>query len=142
MRWLAKILLLLGALDSAAMGALGLIYPFILFDFLQIAPNNDGLLLCRLVGALFLTHGPVLFLAAGQPRVYGGLTLAPFFGRILSCGVWLWLLASTHTTADHAALFALLIHDAVWLPIFAGFLLNRQAWRDKQPPRQSSVIPN
>jgi hypothetical protein len=126
MQSLSKILLLLAALDSAAMGALALIYPFVLFHFLQIAPNSDGLLLGRLLGILFLAHGPFLFLAARQPRVYGGLTLAPLFGRILSCGVWLWLLGSTRTTADHAALFALLVHDAIWLPLFAGFLWNRR----------------
>jgi hypothetical protein len=108
------------------MGTVALISPSLLFHFLQIPTNNDGLLLCRLLGVLFLAHGPFLFLAARQPRVYGGLTLAPLFGRILSCGVWLWLLGSTRTTADHAALFALLIHDAVWLPLFAGFLWNRR----------------
>jgi hypothetical protein len=122
---LSKILLLLAALDSAAMGAVALISPSLLFHFLQIPSNNDGLLLCRLLGVLFLAHGPFLFLAARQPRVYGGLTLAPLFGRILSCGVWLWLLGSERTTADHTALLILLIHDAVWLPIFLGFLWNR-----------------
>jgi hypothetical protein len=120
---LSKILLLLAALDSAAMGAVALISPSLLFHFLHIPSNNDGLLLCRLLGVLFLAHGPFLFLAARQPRLYGGLTLAPLFGRILCCGVWLWLLGSTRTTADHAAIFALLIHDAVWLPLFACFLL-------------------
>ncbi len=124
MESLSKILILAAALDSVAMGALALIYPLALFHFLQISPNNDGLLLCRLLGLLFLAHGPFLFLAARQPNIYGGLTLAPLIGRVLSCGVWLRLLGSTRTTADHAALFALLIHDAVWLPIFAPFLWN------------------
>jgi hypothetical protein len=125
MQSLSKVLLLLAALDSAAMGAAALIYPSLLFHFLQIPPNNDGLLLCRLLGVLFLTHGPFLFLTARQPRVYAGLTLAPLFGRILSCGVWFWLLGSTRTMADHAALWALLVHDAVWLPIFFGCLTFR-----------------
>ena len=124
MQALSKILLLAAALDSAVMGALALIYPSILFHFLLIPANNDGLLLCRLLGVLFLAHGPFLFLAARQPRVYGGLTLAPLFGRMLSCGVWLWLLGSGRTPADHAALLVLLAHDAVWLPIFVDFLWN------------------
>jgi hypothetical protein len=122
MQSLLKTLLLFAAVDSVAMGAVALAYPSLLFHFLQIPSNNDGLFLCRLLGVLFLAHGPFLFLAVRQPRVYGGLTLAPFFGRILSCGVWLWLLGSTRTTADHTALFALLVHDAVWLPLFACFL--------------------
>jgi hypothetical protein len=142
MQALSKALLLLAALDSAAMGAVALIYPSLLFHFLQIPSNNDGLLLCRLLGVLFLAHGPFLFLAARQPAVYGGLTLAPLFGRMLSCGVWLWLLVSERTHADHAALLVLLVHDAVWLPIFAGFLLGLQAWRDKQPRGRSSAIPD
>ncbi len=126
MQALSKILLLFAALDSAAMGALALIYPSILFHFLQIAGNADALLLCRLLGVLFLAHAAILILAVRQPRVYGGLTLAPLLGRMLSCGVWLWLLGSTRATADHGALLILLAHDAVWLPIFAGFLWNRR----------------
>jgi len=123
MQALSKALLLLAALDSAATGALALIYPSILFRFLQIPPSADGLLLCRLLGLLFLAHAPFLLLAAHRPHIYGGLTLAPLFGRMLSCGVWLWLLGSGRTPADHAALLVLLVHDAVWLPVFAGFLL-------------------
>ena len=76
MQAISKSLLILAALDSVAMGAVALISPSLLFHFLQIPSNNDGLLLCRLLGVLFLAHGPFLFLAARQPRIYGGLTLA------------------------------------------------------------------
>jgi hypothetical protein len=133
MQALSKVLLLLAALDSAVMGALALIVPSLLFHFLQIPNNNDGLLLCRLLGVLFLAHCPFLFLAARQPRVSGGLTLAPLFGRMLSCGVWLWLLNSDRTPADHATPLVLLIHDAVWLPIFAGFLWHRSKITPETP---------
>jgi hypothetical protein len=124
MQAISKGLLFFAALDSAAMGALALIYPAVLFHFLRFPANDDGLFLCRLLGVLFLAHAPFLVLAAYRPRVYGGLTLGPLFGRMLSCGVWLWLLGSGRTPADHAALLALLAHDAVWLPIFVGFLWN------------------
>ena len=122
MQAISKGVLILGALDSAAMGLVALLYPSMLFRFLQIPSNSDALFLCRLLGVLFIGHAPFLILAARQPGVYGGLTLAPLIGRVLSCGVWLWLLGSTRTTADHAALLVLLAHDAVWLPIFAGCL--------------------
>jgi hypothetical protein len=136
MQAISKGLLLLAALDSAVMGALALIVPSVLFHFLQVSTDDDGLLLCRLLGFLFLAHVPFLLLAACQPRVYGGLTLAPLFGRMLSCGVWLWLLGSTRTNADHAALLVLLVHDAVWLPMFIGFLRTRRVCRSiwETPP--------
>ena len=74
---------------------------------------------------VYLAHAPFLILAVRQPRVYGGLPLAPFIGRMLSCGVWLWLLGSERTTANHAALLGLLVHDGVWLPIFIYWLLGQ-----------------
>ncbi len=122
MQTISKVLLLLAALDGAATSAIALASPSILFHFLQIAPNDDGLLLCRLLGFLYLVQAFFLVQVVRQPAIYGGLTLAPLIGRTLSCGVWLWLLGSTRTTADHAALLALLAHDAVWLPIFGGAL--------------------
>lgn len=125
MQAISKVLLVVAALDSAATGALALVYPSLLFYFLQISTNADGLLLCRLLGLVYLAHAPFLILAVRQPGVYGGLPLAPFIGRMLSCGVWLWLLGSERTTANHAALLVLLVHDGVWLPIFIHWLLGQ-----------------
>jgi hypothetical protein len=126
MQAISKVLFLLAALDSALTGAIALVYPSLLFGFLRIPTNDDGLLLCRLLGFLYLTHALFLILVARNPSVTSGLTLAPLFGRMLSCGVWLWLLGSDRIPADHAALFVLLAHDALWPPIFAGFLWGRR----------------
>src|SRR5438874_1395589 len=91
--WSWRGLLLLAALDAAAAGAWGVSRPGDLFAMLQQAPSDDGLLLCRLLGLLYLMQAVFLFLAAFRPG-FVGLTLAPLLGRMLLCGLWLWLLGS------------------------------------------------
>ena len=121
-------LLLVAAADAAVAGGWAAVRPADLFTLFQYPANDDGLLLCRLLGALYLTYALFLALAVYRPAAFGGLTLAPFLGRLILCGVWLWLLGSGRMSAAANALLALLTHDAVWPPVFAGFLWShRQA---------------
>ncbi len=115
-------LILLAALDSAVVGGWAAVRPTDLFTLFQQPPNDDGLLLCRLLGVLYLCHALFLILAARRPAAFANLVLVPLLGRLVLCGVWLWLLASGRMPAASNALLALLTHDAVWLPVFAGFL--------------------
>ena len=119
-------LILLAALDSAVVGGWALARPADLFTLFQQPPNGDGLLLCRLLGVLYLFHALFLVLAARRPATLGGLVLVPLLGRLGLCGVWLWLLASGRMPAASNALLVLAAHDAVWLPVFAGFLWSHR----------------
>lgn len=125
-------LLVLAALDSAAAGAWAVLRPDDLFRLLQYPPSDDRVLLCRALGLLFLTHAPCLVLAAFRPR-FAGLALYPLAGRLLSSGVWLWLLGSGRMPAAGGALTVLLVHDAVWPPLLAAFLWTRPVTADASP---------
>ena len=86
-----KGLILLAALDSAVVGGWAAVRPADLFTLFQQPPNDDGLLLCRLLGVLYLFHALFLILAAYRSATFGGLVLVPSLGRLGLCGVWLWL---------------------------------------------------
>jgi hypothetical protein len=123
---IAVVLLILAALDSLATGAWAALRPGDLFEFLQTTGSPDALLLCRALGALAGFQGVCLLFAAFRPAANRFLVLLPFSGRVLFCGVWLWLLGSDRVRLPTDRLELLLLHDAVWLPIFCGFLLMRQ----------------
>ncbi len=125
-------LLVLAALDSAATGAWAVLRPDNLFGLLQYPVSGDRVLLCRALGVLFLTHAPCLILAAFRPG-FAGLALYPLAGRLLSSGVWLWLLGSGRMPASGGALIVLLMHDAVWPPLFTVFLWTRPVTADASP---------
>ena len=130
-----KGLILLAALDSVVAGGWAVARPADLFTLFQQPPNGDGLLLCRLLGVLYLCHALFLVLVARRPATFGGMVLVPLLGRLGLCGVWLWLLASGRMPTASNALLALLAHDAVWPPVFAGFLWScRRAPFDLPPP--------
>ena len=161
-----QMLLVLAAVDSTAAGAWALLRPDDLFRLLQCPPSADRLLLCRALGFLFLTHAPCLLLAAFRPG-FAGLTLLPLSGRLLSSGVWLWLLGACRMVAAQAdpalhggpervwpwllgsgdlaavggVLTALLLHDAVWPPLLAAFLAMRRADRAAARPVRDGASP-
>jgi len=116
-----KILLFVAALDAAVCGAWAVLRPGDLFALLRLPPGDDGLLLWRLVGVLYLMHAVILPAAAFAPG-WGGLALAPLLGRFLLSGLWLWLLGRPDRAPDVGALVVLLAHDAVWLPCLGAFL--------------------
>ena len=149
-----RLALVAAALDSAAAGAWAALRPGDLLHLLQCPPSADRLLLCRALGLLFLAHAPLLLLAAFRAGG-AGLALAPLLGRLLTAGLWLWLLAAggmaaptepdLHGGADQlwpwltepggaaglrTVLIVLLIHEAVWPPLLAAFLATRR----KAPP--------
>ncbi len=128
-------LILLAALDSAVVGVWAVARPADLFTLFQQPPNDDCLLLGHLLGVLYVCHALFLVLAAWRPAAFGSLVLVPLLGRLGLFGVWLWLLASGRMPTASNALLALLAHDAVWLPVFAGFLWScRSAPFDLPPP--------
>ena len=122
--WPLRPLLLLAALDSLLAGSWVVLQPTDLFNWLDLTPTRDGLLLSRAVGALTLTHVPCLLLAALRPRFWSGLTAVPLIGRTLLAGVWLWLLNSERIHPATVALQRLLAHDLVWLPLFVVVLVS------------------
>ena len=115
------------------------------------------------LGLLFVAHVPCLLLAAFRSG-FAGLTLLPLGGRLLSSGVWLWLLAAggmaagadpvlhgadqiwpwltgAGVSAVRVALMALLVHDAVWPPLLAAFLGTRRANRRAARPHGRRFAP-
>ena len=133
-------LLVVAALDSAAAGGWAVLRPEDLFSLLQYPPSGDRVLLCRALGLLFLTHAPCLLLAAFRPG-FAGLTLYPLAGRLLSSGVWLWLLGSGRMPAAGGVLTVLLVHDAVWPPLLAAFLWTYRANRAAASPVTADASP-
>jgi hypothetical protein len=122
---MALALLVLAAIDSLVMGAWACWRPQDLFAFLQTTGSPDALLLCRALGAIWIFQGVCLFFAVVRPAENGLVVLLPLSGRMLLCGVWLWLLGTDRVTLPADRLRMLLLHDAIWVPIFGGFLLVR-----------------
>jgi hypothetical protein len=124
---LARILLLLAAADSLAAGAWAVLRPGALFALLQTSPpaGGDALFLERILGLLLLGQALCLLAAAWRPADCGGLVLVPLAGRLLLCGVWLWLLGTSRVYLPPTPLRGLLLHDAAWVPVFLGFLWVR-----------------
>ncbi len=122
----ARILLLLAAADSLATGACALLRPYALFDLLQTKPSDDALFLWWVFGVLLVGQGLCLVPAAWRPATCGELVIVPLSGRLLLCGVWLWLLGTTRVHLPAVPLQGLLLHDAAWLPVLLGFLWVRR----------------
>jgi hypothetical protein len=120
---LARALLLAAAADSFVAGAWAVLRPQALFALLGTPPSPDALSLWRLLGVLLVGQGLCLLQAAWRPADYGGLVLVPLSGRLLQCGVWLWLLGTPRLSLPPDPLRGLLLHDAIWLPLFLVFLL-------------------
>src|SRR5262249_2066860 len=91
---LLRVLLMLAGLDSLAARAWSALWPASLFELLQRPSLGDFLLLTPALGGLLLFQAGCLLLAGWRPAIYGGLVLLPLAGRLLLCGVWLWLLGS------------------------------------------------
>jgi hypothetical protein len=137
--------LLLAALDAAALGLIGGVRPALLFERLGVEPRHDTwawqLLVPRgdspgeipaprdaglwqLLAFLSLAQAGFLALAGWRPRTFGGLAVAPLIGHALGAALWLWALGTISTFPEnrvpfHApgVLIALAVHDAVWLVI-------------------------
>jgi hypothetical protein len=122
---LLRVALLLAGLDSLAAGAWAALRPADVFASFQLPPSPDSLLLARALGGLLVFQAGCLLLAARRPADCGGLVLLPLAGRLLQCGVWLWLLGTDRVSLPPAPLRLLLLHDAVWLPLFLAFLWAR-----------------
>jgi hypothetical protein len=118
---LSRPLLVVAALDSLLAGVWALAYPAGLFALLGMTPPRDAFL-WQVLGGLSLAHALCLALAAWRPGDYAGLVLVPLIGRALQCGLWLWLLGTDRVLLPAGPLTGLLVHDAVWLPLFAAFL--------------------
>ncbi len=151
-----RCVLLLGALDALAWGLVWAVAPSELFARLGMAPRNDAwawqLLtrdiaaprdagLWQLLAFLSLAHAGFLTLAAWRPRSLGGLVAVPLIGHALGAALWLWAVGAAYTFPPERVLFpdprplwALAVHDAVWLPLLLAFLLcgPRRSGRDSK----------
>ena len=125
---LPRLVLAVAALDSLAMGIWASVFPDQLFTLLQTKTPSDAFL-WQVLGVLYLANALCLAGAAIWPVEYGRLTLVPWVGRLLSCGMWLWLLGSHHIAPAHEPLWWLLAHDAVWLVLLTGVLVAHFASR-------------
>jgi hypothetical protein len=119
---LARVLITLAALDSLAVGIWAKAFPDQLFTFLQVKIPTDGFL-WPVLGWLSLANAVCLAAVAVWPGEYGGLTLVPWVGRLLSCGLWLWLLGTSVIHPAHEPLWYLLAHDAFFLLALTVFLV-------------------
>jgi hypothetical protein len=111
---LARIILSVAAFDSLALGVWAVAQPDNLFARLHLNPPQDAFL-WRYFGCLTLANALCLTVAVVWPLRYGGIVLVPWVGRLLSCGMWLWLLCTHAIAPAHAPLAYLLAHDAFWL---------------------------
>jgi hypothetical protein len=123
---LARIILAVMALDSLALGVWAIARPGGLFTLLlpEVAPPHDAFL-WKVLGYLSLANAGCLTIAAVWPVPFGGIALVPWVGRLLSCGMWLWLLATPVIAVAREPLWYLLGHDAcglLALTVFLAFL--------------------
>jgi hypothetical protein len=128
-----RLLLLLAALDSLALGLWAVLRPQDLFALLLMPLSDaahDRLLLWRALGLLALAHAGLLAILVWRPEMDGPLVLVPLIGRALGAGLWLWVARAERLDLPSLTRPLLLAaHDAVWLPVFAGFLLIWCRWR-------------
>jgi hypothetical protein len=92
------------------------------------APRDAGL--WHLLAFCSLAHAVALVLAAWRPASFGGLVVLPLVGRAITAGLWLWALGTIATFPENRVPFphreplvALAVHEAIWLPLFLGFLV-------------------
>jgi hypothetical protein len=142
-RSLYRLLLLLAAVDRLGWGLWALLRPEDLFRLLQVplpeGPPDDQLLLWKLLSVLALAHAAFLVMLVWQPEAWGPAALVPLLGFALGTGLWLWV-AGTDRLQLPSRLPPLLLaaHDAVGLPVCAGFLV---AWYLRRRRTGSPVTP-
>lgn len=131
-RTLARVLFLLAAGDALVSGVLAVLRPGDLFAFVHAGPgepSKDFLLLVPLLGLLALAQAGVCLVIAWRPREFGSLVLLPLTAHWLGMSVWLWYLAAgTPQGPWMTSVVGLAVHDAVWVPAFAWFLLVWSRW--------------
>jgi hypothetical protein len=119
---LGRVLLLLAGLDSLALGTWASTRPADLFQWVALAPSEDALRLWQVVGVLTLGQVPCLVLAAARPARFGGLVVAPVFGRALQAGLWLWLLGTPQVRVATPPVLLLCAHDVFGFAALLGWL--------------------
>jgi hypothetical protein len=145
-------------IDALAWGCVWGLAPNKLFDVLGMKQRNDSwawqLLVPRggppehiippprdaglwhLLALLSLAQAGFLALAAWRPRSFGGLAVVPLIGHALGAALWLWALGVTYTFPedrmpfpDRGPLWALALHDLVWVPLLLACLFSRERSR-------------
>lgn len=122
-------LLLLTALDSAALGLWAVVRPDDLFAWLELTPPRD-VVLWRALGTLAVAHALILCMLVVWPEGFGPLVLVPLIGRALSLGGWLFLLGTDRVRPATTPLGVLAVNDAVALAVLVAFLV---AWYRARP---------
>src|SRR5713226_272455 len=129
-----RLLLLLAALDTLALGLWATMEPSSLFTFLQMPLSlqipPDRLQLWWALGFVALAHAGFLAILTWRPEAYGPLALVHLIGRALQAGLWLWVCGTDRLQwPSLVPPLVLAAHDAVWLPVLAGFLFVWWRWR-------------
>jgi hypothetical protein len=114
MTHLARIVLAVAAVDTLVAALWALASPDQFFALLAVPRPTDGFL-WPVLGGLSLANALCLVAAAVWPKDCGSLTLVAAVGRLLSCGMWLWLLGTDRIAPAREPLWWLLAHDAFWL---------------------------
>jgi hypothetical protein len=129
-----RLALLAAALDLLTLGLWAVTSPWSLFDFLHMHLSTnippDRLQLWWALGFVALAHAGVLAMLAWRPEAYGPLALVPLIGRAIQVGLWFWVWGTVRLRWPLLdSPLQLAAHDAVWLPVLAGFLLVWWRWR-------------
>ena len=132
-RLLYRVLFVLAALDSFAWGCWAVLRPADLFAWLQTSMPRD-VVLWQLLGLLTIIQGAFLVAVAARPESLGPLVLVPLVGRLLAAGTWLWLLGTDRVHLPAATLLVLLIHDGLWVPLFAWFFFAWLTFTSRRSP--------
>ena len=130
-----RLLLLLAALDTLALGLWATLRPWDLFDLLQmpLPPAEvlppDRLQLWWALGFVALAHAGFLAILVWRPEAYGPLALVPLIGRATQAGLWLWARGTDRLEwPSLVPPLQLAIHDALWVAVLAGFLFAWWRW--------------
>jgi hypothetical protein len=118
----------LAALDSVVVGLWAWLRPGDVFGWLRLPEAawdhpRDRLLLWAVQGPIALVYALFLVILIWRPDRHGSLALAPLLGRLLGCGVWLFVSVSPRAALPEGPGLLLAAHDGFWSLVLAAFLV-------------------
>jgi hypothetical protein len=110
---------LAAALYNLVWGATNILFPFLFFDLVGMAPPNYPAL-WQVVGMFVLVYAPAYWWAARRPVRHRHFILIGFMGKVLGPAGFLWALATGQL--PWAFGWIILTNDLIWWPAFVLFL--------------------